>query len=99
MVRALTPVRAVRGQGANHALQDGLHLARAINTGISMSEGLRLGRKWDATVTLKRYEEEMIARTEPVVLGSRAQGLDTSLPSADSFLLKQFGEISSTVRV
>ena len=83
-------IRTVRGQGANHALQDALHLARAVNYGISTSERLRSGRKWDAPTTLKKYEEEMIARTEPVVMGSRAQGLDTSMPKSDSFIFADY---------
>ena len=74
----------VRGQGANHALQDGLHLARGINYSISMSENMKAGRKWNAPQTLKTYEVKMIARTEPAVMASRVQGLNTSIPTPET---------------
>ncbi|MCJ1303021.1 hypothetical protein MMC08_005827 [Hypocenomyce scalaris] len=73
---AVHPMTFFRGQGANHAMQDGLSLARLMNDEIALSEGL-LGKALDVPQLLKKYEGEMLARTREAVLSSRKAALDS----------------------
>ncbi|MCJ1310402.1 hypothetical protein MMC25_004066 [Agyrium rufum] len=84
---AIGPMTFFRGEGANHAVQDGLHLARRIDEGLAMSEGIRQGRVWDAETTLKEYEGEMLGRKREAVLASREAALDLSTPRV-AFIVK-----------
>ena len=61
----------VRGEGANNALQDGLNLAKTINSAIALSEGLKEGEKYDAAKTLDKYNFEMLERGKVAVIKSR----------------------------
>ncbi|MCJ1283409.1 hypothetical protein MMC26_002737 [Xylographa opegraphella] len=74
---AAHPMTPFRGEGANNAIQDGLSLAKVINAGIAMTEGLT-GEKCDVPSILKTYEEEMLERNTKAVLASREAALDTS---------------------
>ncbi|KAL9120923.1 MAG: hypothetical protein Q9187_002520 [Circinaria calcarea] len=68
---AVHPMTFFRGEGANHAMQDGLNLARAISQAAANSEGMGAGARLDVPKTLKLYEEEMLERSKAAVLSSR----------------------------
>ena len=63
---AAHPMTPFRGEGGNHAIQDGLNLARAI----ARYEEL------DVPELLKEYEKEMLRRGREAVLRSREAGLN-----------------------
>ena len=62
----------VRGEGANHAMKDGLVLAKTINNTIALSKGMRANAKYDVPKMFKEYESEMLERGTDAVLKSRA---------------------------
>jgi 2-polyprenyl-6-methoxyphenol hydroxylase-like FAD-dependent oxidoreductase len=66
---------SVRGEGANHAMQDGFNLGNLLNVELATSLGLKDG-KLDVEEALKHYEEEMIPRSTKAVMGSRDAALE-----------------------
>ena len=82
-------LRPVRGDGANHAMQDGLALAKRISEVIALSEGIRVGAKFDIPRLLKSYEEEMQERGKRAVLESREAAVSSSKMGTDGIYEKR----------
>ncbi|MCJ1382841.1 hypothetical protein MMC17_005954 [Xylographa soralifera] len=72
---AIHPMTQFRGEGANHAMLDGLKLADLINRELAVFS-VQGVKDLDVPKVLQMYEEEMLERGRAAVLTSRAAALD-----------------------